>query len=214
MRKTELKNCPKWLHDAETVNEDVDFDRYGILIWRGGYFLGGEFRGGEFRGGEFLGGEFLGGKFLGGKFLGGKFRGGEFRGGEFLGGEFLGGKFRGGEFLGGYFLGGEFLGGEFLGGEFRGGEFLGGYFRGGYFLGGYFRGEAITKAPIFIFNIGKWCASITSKMMAIGCQHHTHEDWKNFTDDQISDMANGALEFWSRNKSFLLEICRTESEKS
>ena len=140
MKKTELKNCPQWLLDAETVNEDVDFDRYGILIWRGGYFLGGEFRGGEFRGGEFLGG---------------KFRGGEFR-------------------------------------------------------GGYFLGEAITKAPIFIFNIGKWSASITSKMMAIGCQHHSHEDWRNFTDDQISDMAYGAMEFWQKNKDFLLMICASE----
>jgi hypothetical protein len=111
MKISELKNAPEWLVMADTKNADVDYNRFGQVVWNGGYFLGGEFRGGYFRGGEFLGGYFLGGEFLGGYFLGG-----EFRGGYFLGGEFRGGEFRGGEFRGGYFLGGEFLGGYFRGG--------------------------------------------------------------------------------------------------
>lgn len=45
MKKTELKNCPQWLLDASTKNEDVDFDEYGFLIWSGVEFLGGYFRG-------------------------------------------------------------------------------------------------------------------------------------------------------------------------
>ena len=105
MKKTELINCPQWLLDADTENEDVDFDSYGILIWRGG-----NFRGGNFRGGNFLGGNFWGGNFWGGNFLAGDFRGGDFRGGNFRGGDFRGGDFRGGDFLGGNFLGGNFRG--------------------------------------------------------------------------------------------------------
>ena len=127
MRKTELKNCPQWLMDAATTNEDVDFNEYGVLIWRGG--------------------------------------------------------------------------------EFRGGEF-----RGGHFLGGKFRGEEISKAPIFIFNIGKWSASITKTKMSIGCQSHTHNKLVNFTDDEIRGMSNGAIEFWQKNKEFLLFICAKESK--
>ena len=153
MKKTELKNCPQWLLDANTTDEDVDFDKYGVLIWRGG---------------EFRGGEFLGGYFLGGEFLGGEFRGGEFRGGEFRGGEFLGGEFRGGEFL----------------------------------------GEKISKAPLFIFNIGKWSALITQTKMSIGCKNYLHEEWAHFDDQEISDMDSAALEFWKKNKLILLELCK------
>jgi hypothetical protein len=212
MRKTELKNCPQWLMNASTKNEDVDFNEYGVFVWRGGEFLGGEFLGGYFRGGEFRGGEFLGGEFRGGEFLGGEFRGGEFRGGEFLGGEFRGGYFRGGYFRGGYFLGGEFRGGYFLGGYFLGGEFRGGYFLGGEFRGGEFRGEQISKAPIFIFNIGKWSASVTRTKMAIGCQVHSHEKWVKFTDDEIRKMSCGEIEFWAKNKELLLLICANEAK--
>ena len=45
MKKTELANCPQWLLDADTENEDVDFDMYGILVWSSGNFLGGHFWG-------------------------------------------------------------------------------------------------------------------------------------------------------------------------
>ena len=75
MKKTELANCPQWLLDADTENEDVDFDMYGILVWSSGNFRGGDFRGGNFLGGDFRGGDFLGGDFWGGNFLGGNFRG-------------------------------------------------------------------------------------------------------------------------------------------
>jgi len=146
MKKTELKNCPQWLLNASTKNEDVNLDRYGTLIWSGG--------------------------------------------------EFLGGYFRGGEFLGGYFRGGEFLGGEFRGGEF---------------LGGYFLGEKISKAPLFIFNIGKWSAAITQTKMAIGCKNYLHAEWESFTDKEIQRMDTDALEFWQKNKSMLLALCEFNS---
>lgn len=55
MKKTELIGCPKWLLHSDTENEDVDFDEYGILIWRGGNFMGGNFRGGNFWSGNFMG---------------------------------------------------------------------------------------------------------------------------------------------------------------
>ena len=80
MRKTELKNCPQWLLDADTENEDVIFDDYGRIQWNSGNFWGGNFRGGDFRGGEFWGGDFRGGNFWGGDFWGGNFWGGNFRG--------------------------------------------------------------------------------------------------------------------------------------
>ncbi|MDP4112885.1 MAG: hypothetical protein Q8924_12280 [Bacillota bacterium] len=156
MRKTELVNCPQWLLNATTENEDVDFDQYGILVWNGGDFLGGNFRGGD---------------FLGGNFLGGNFRGGDFLGGNFWGGDFLGGNFRGGNFL----------------------------------------GEKISRAPISIYGLKNWYVQITPRKMHIGCQHHTHAKWKNFTAKEIAKMHIDATEFWRVNSKFLLSICDYEA---
>ena len=89
MKKSELPNCPQWLFDAATKNEDVRYDALGRVEWLSGTFLGGTFRGGSFLGGRFLGGDFWGGNFLGGTFRGGKVQGGNFQGGNFLGGTFL-----------------------------------------------------------------------------------------------------------------------------
>lgn len=117
MKKTKLKDCPQWLLEASTLNEDVDFDEYGTLVWNGGYFLGG-----------------------------------------------------------------------------------------------YFRGEKITSAPLFIFNIGQWIASITALKMAIGCQTHSHDSWRNFTEHEISKMSEKATEFWAKNKTMLLNLCDYKSK--
>jgi hypothetical protein len=196
MKKTELVNCPQWLLDADTKNEDVDFDSCGILIWRGGNFIGGNFMGGDFRGGYFMGGDFMGGDFMGG---------------DFMGGDFIGGNFMGGYFIGGNFIGGDFRGGYFMGGDFRGGYFMGGDFIGGNFMGGDFIGERITRSPISIYGL-KWHVIITPKKMKIGCQDHTHKTWKEFTEFQISTMAAGASEFLRINKDFVLSICDRESK--
>ena len=126
MRKTELPNCPQWLLDADTENEDVDFDTWGILIWKSGNFLGGDFRGGDFWGGDF-------------------------------------------------------------------------------------RGEKITRKPISIYGLA-WPVLIVQTQLQIGCQTHPHAEWEKFSDDEISQMAGGALAFWKENKDFLLSICKHERE--
>jgi hypothetical protein len=41
MRKTELENCPQWLMDARTENEDVVIE-FGKVVWRGGTWWGGD----------------------------------------------------------------------------------------------------------------------------------------------------------------------------
>ena len=64
MKKSELPNCPQWLFDAATKNEDVRYDALGRVEWLSGTFLGGTFRGGKVQGGNFQGGNFLGGTFL------------------------------------------------------------------------------------------------------------------------------------------------------
>ena len=43
-----------------------------------------------------------------------------------------------------------------------------------------------------------------SNIIKIGCEQHSPEEWKNFSDEEISDMDEGALEWWNRWKKFVL----------
>jgi len=41
MKKTDLKSCPDWLLKADTLDEDVEMDYGGIIIWKGGIWEDG-----------------------------------------------------------------------------------------------------------------------------------------------------------------------------
>ena len=67
-------------------------------------------------------------------------------------------------------------------------------------------GEKITKAPLSINGLRYWCL-ISDGYMRLGCKRFTHQEWEGFNDAQISDMDNGALEFWKQWKAPLLAMC-------
>ena len=67
-------------------------------------------------------------------------------------------------------------------------------------------GEKITKNPISVTGISYWCL-ISDGYMRIGCKRFTHDEWANFTDETISDMDSGALDFWWQWKAPLLAMC-------
>ena len=63
------------------------------------------------------------------------------------------------------------------------------------------------NSPLVINGLN-WDVYISGTgMMRIGCQNHSIEDWKSFTDGRISIMASDALEFWNQHKSMLLGVC-------
>jgi len=49
----------------------------------------------------------------------------------------------------------------------------------------------------------KYVVTFNDSHMAIGCQQHTIEGWFEFTDDRISQMGHGALEWWKKWKDFI-----------
>ena len=99
-----------------------------------------------------------------------------------------------------------------LAGAYLGGANLGGANLGGANLGGaYLDGEVLNKAPISLINL-QWSILITGQYMRIGCQRHTHEEWRDFTDAKIRNMAIGALAFWREWKAPLLAICHANHE--
>jgi len=64
-------------------------------------------------------------------------------------------------------------------------------------------------APLVINGLC-WMVYISGTgMMRIGCQEHSIEDWKGFSDELISRMDSYALEFWNQHKAMLLGICDT-----
>ena len=65
------------------------------------------------------------------------------------------------------------------------------------------------NAPMIITGL-LWTVYIDGTgMMRIGCQNHSVEDWRNFTDEKISAMDSKALTFWNQYKSMLLSACDT-----
>ena len=115
-------------------------------------------------------------------------------------------------YLGGANLGGANLGGANLANANLGGAYLGGAYLARANLGGAnLDGEVLNKAPISLINL-QWSILITGQYMRIGCQRHTHEEWRDFTDVEIGNMEIGALAFWRKWKAPLLAICHANHE--
>jgi len=65
----------------------------------------------------------------------------------------------------------------------------------------------IKKSPICISG-SKWHITITNCNIAIGCELHTTEEWTNFTDKEISNMSDGALDWWNEWRGFVLSVAK------
>ncbi len=64
-------------------------------------------------------------------------------------------------------------------------------------------------APLVMTSL-YWPVHISGTgMMRIGCQEHSIERWKGFSDELISRMDGYALKFWNQHKAMLLGICDT-----
>ena len=74
-------------------------------------------------------------------------------------------------------------------------------------------GEKVLKNPIRITCGLKYIVLITDSFMRIGCKRFTHEEWAMFSDDEISKMDRGALEFWTQWKIPLLEMCKSHKQQ-
>ncbi|MGB4467551.1 MAG: pentapeptide repeat-containing protein [Azovibrio sp.] len=67
-------------------------------------------------------------------------------------------------------------------------------------------GEILKQIPLTVANLHYWCL-ISDNYMRLGCKRFTHEEWANFTDEEIQAMDTQALEFWKRWKAPLLAMC-------
>ena len=97
------------------------------------------------------------------------------------------------------------------GANLRGADLSGAYLFGANLSGANLFGQKIQKTPIQINNL-TWDILITEHHMKIGCQVHTHQEWEDFTGDEISNMDKGALEFAEKWRSILLMMCHEHAK--
>ena len=89
--------------------------------------------------------------------------------------------------------------------DLRGASLQGADLRGANLRGANILGADLTTDVIRIDGM-RWDVIIFQDWMTIGCQHHHVDDWDKFTDDEIAEMDDDALEFWQANKQKLITI--------
>jgi hypothetical protein len=109
-------------------------------------------------------------------------------------------------------FGADLYGADLSGADLSGADLSGAYLSWTNLSGANLSGEVLTKAPLSLLNL-TWPVLITEKYMAIGCQRHTHEQWREFTDSDIEEMESRASEFWSQWRDVLVLMCQQHAGK-
>ena len=68
-------------------------------------------------------------------------------------------------------------------------------------------------ADLIVLQMDLWTAYITTNRIMIGCQSNTLSEWENFTDEEISEMHPGALEYLNENKEVIIALCKRFNNK-
>ena len=92
------------------------------------------------------------------------------------------------------------------GADLRGANLRGANLRGANLCGADLWLTIGNKKHIKSIQLEKYDICYTSEIMKIGCQEHKIKSWFKFTDDQISKMDSGALEWWNKWKDIIKSI--------
>ena len=71
-------------------------------------------------------------------------------------------------------------------------------------------GERLTKNPIVVSS--KYWVCCAGQWIQIGCQKHKATSWKRFSDARIAEMAEDALEWWVKNKAWVLAVSDAQKD--
>ena len=99
--------------------------------------------------------------------------------------------------------GADLQGANLQGANLQGANLLMANLRGVNLQGANLQGADLPTDVIRIDGM-RWDVTISQDWMTIGCQHHHIDKWNKFTDDEIAEMDDGALEFWQANKHKLI----------
>ncbi|RMF53250.1 MAG: pentapeptide repeat-containing protein [Bacteroidetes bacterium] len=62
------------------------------------------------------------------------------------------------------------------------------------------RGACLSGAKFLECKTEIWTIQVHADSVRIGCQHHSHEEWMAFSDEEIAKMDDRALDWWRRYK--------------
>jgi len=148
-------------------------------------------------------------------FNGANFREANFREADFREASFREASFNGADFREANFRGADFREADFSWADFREADFSWANFRGADFREADFREASYqyctgNAKELKSMQLNRYLIVFNKHFLAIGCQQHSIKKWKNFTDDEIDSLDNGALEWWNKWKDFIfkaIELC-------
>ena len=102
---------------------------------------------------------------------------------------------------------------DLRGAHLRGANLSGANLRGANLRGADLIYSNLSGADLIVLQMDLWTAYITTNHIRIGCQSHILSEWENFTDEEISEMHPGALEYWNKNKEVIIALCKRFNDK-
>ena len=127
------------------------------------------------------------------------------------GADLYGANLYGADLYGADLYGANLRGANLRGANLRGADLYGADLREANLRGAIIDGEIVSKNPIHITCGLKYAALITDGYMRLGCKRYKHSEWAEFSDEQISEMDDGALEFWNQWKKPILAMCEAHA---
>ena len=102
--------------------------------------------------------------------------------------------------------GADLQGANLQGANLRGADLQWANLRGANLRGANLQGEKLKIQPIMM-QLDRWDVIITHGFMQIGCEYHSHKEWKKFNRVRIAKMADKAWGWWKEHKTMLLAAC-------
>jgi len=106
-----------------------------------------------------------------------------------------------------YLAGANLAGANLAGAYLAGANLAGANLAGAYLADASLNGLCGLNDWIKCIQVEDWPISYTSEIMQIGCQRHSFDAWRNFSDAAIRAMdGRRALTFWKKWKSVIFQI--------
>ena len=139
-------------------------------------------------------------------------RGANLRGADLCYANLRGADLRGANLCDANLRGADLRGANLRGADLRGANLCDANLRGADLRGADLRGADLwdvagNKKEIFTFQTNEYAVVIYQDRLQIGCKNFSQSEWFNFSDDEISEMDSGALDWWCTHKQHVKTWC-------
>ena len=125
---------------------------------------------------------------------------------EAAGADLSGANFSGANLSGANLWGADLWGADLWGANFSGANLGGANLSGANLSGANFSGAIGNMREIKSAQFDQWAVTWSADVLAIGCQQHAIEKWRNADPRWIAAMAPGASDWWSRYGALVLQL--------